>query len=306
MTQPGGRSRPRGAAGSGQTYGSLLYGIAARLRAAGCPEPGIEARLLLQHTQGITTERLLSALGKRAPAGAADAVEPLVARRIRREPLPYITGNREFYGRRFSVDSRVLVPRPETELLVERALEFASAFGHPRGDGLMIADICTGSGILAITLALEMPHAGIVATDISADALDAARVNAEALGAARRVEWLLGDAAGPLRGRFNIVVSNPPYVPTAALDAGEPELAFEPRIALDGGPDGLDVIRRVIQALPRALAGSHSVALIEVDPRSSGPAAALARRTMPSARVEVLPDLAGLDRCIEVRTVSDS
>lgn len=290
--------------GQGWTLADVVHDVRRLLAGAGVPEPEIESRLVVQHALGLSMTRLLASLRDPAPDGIEVQISGLVKRRLKREPLPYITGVREFFGRTFRVDRRVLVPRPETELLVERALEFAGEVegrDRPTGAGFRIADIGTGSGVLAVTLALELPRANVFGTDVSADALEVARSNADAMGAGR-IALLQGDLASLLEGRFDIVVSNPPYVPVRDLDTAEPELRHEPRLALDGGPDGLDVIRRLVAALPGLLRPYRAVALIEADPRSAGPAAGLAMRAMPDARVAVLPDLAGLDRCVEVRT----
>jgi methylase of polypeptide subunit release factors len=370
------REGPFAAGVAARALGSLVREVRSLLTAAGVPEPEIEARLMVQFALGMTTGQLLAGSRGPVPACASELLAAPLARRLKREPLPYITGVREFYGRTFSVDRRVLVPRPESELLVERAVEFAAEVGvggapAGRGAGLRIADIGTGSGALAVTLALELPEADVFASDLSGEALEVARENAERLGVARRVRWLQGDlvrpfenpstgsgrrlrdrpssrpfeslrdrrvedfsaagrpfeslrdrptsrpfespstgsgrrlrdrqTSGPGVRRFDIVVSNPPYVPSADVDSGEPELGYEPRLALEGGPDGLAVIRRLMAALPAILRPGRSVALVEADPRSAGPAADMARRAMPGAHVEVLPDLAGLDRCVEIR-----
>jgi len=287
------------------TIASLVAEVKRQLRAAEVPEPDIEARLLVQHVLRVSEEKLLASVRLLAPPGIEDKLGPLVVRRLRREPLPYILGWREFYGRRFMVDARVLIPRPETELLVERALEFAAGLRGvspgQRGEGLRIADIGTGSGALAVTLALELPGAVVFATDVSTDAIEVAYANAIALGAADRITFLQGDLASPMEGRSDIIVANPPYVTTANLKFTDPELTYEPLLALDGGPDGLAVIRRLVAGLPRILKAGASVALIEVDPVTSAATAALARQLMSNASVEVLPDLAGLDRCLEIR-----
>ena len=318
-------------AAAARTLGSLVREVRWLLTTAGVPEPEIESRLLVEFALGMTTAQLLARSREPVPADASERLAGPLARRLKREPLPYITGAREFYGRTFQVDQRVLIPRPESELLVERAVKFASeagggAAGH--GAGLRIADVGTGSGALAVTLALELPEAEVFASDSSGEALEVARVNAKRLGAARRIRWLQGDLVRPFEslsdsgrpfsrpfegpsassgrrlrdrassGQFDIVVSNPPYVPSADVDSGEPELGYEPRLALDGGPDGLAVIRRLIAGLPGIMRPGRSVALVEADPRSAGPAAEIARRAMPDAHVEVLPDLAGLDPCV--------
>lgn len=301
MVSKGGPGAP---GGQRQMVGEVVQDVRRLLASAGVPEPEIESRLIVQHALGLTTERLLAAMREAAPVGGDIQISGLLKRRLKREPLPYITGVRDFFGRTFHVDSRVLVPRPETELLVERALEFAAELekrDRQAGAGLRVADIGTGSGVLAVTLALELPRAEVSGTDISGDALAVAGRNGHALGASWAA-WLQGDLASPLSGRFDIVVSNPPYVPAGDIDTAEPELRYEPRLALDGGPDGLAVIRRLIAVLPGLLRPERAVALIEADPRSAGPAAELAMQMMPDARVAVLQDLAGLDRCVQVRT----
>ncbi len=174
------------------TSAALMHFIRARLQATGCPEPEIESRLIVQRAARMSTARLLASLNDVLPPGASDAAFEMLARRERREPLPYILGEREFYGRTFKVDRRVLIPRPETELLVERAIEF----GRERGD-IRIADIGTGSGALAVTIALELPDAEVTASDVSTGALDIARSNAIALGAAARVMFADGDLTAP-------------------------------------------------------------------------------------------------------------
>jgi release factor glutamine methyltransferase len=276
-----------------------------RLEAAVAPEPEIESRLLLAHALGMTQAKLLASMPDDAPHGAEGLVEPLLLRRVTREPLAYVLGVREFYGRPLRVDRRVLVPRPETELLVDLAIEFAAgveATDRPRGRGLRVADVGTGSGALAVTLALELPEAEVWASDLSVEALEVARMNGAALCGPRRVRFVQGDLASALTGRYDVVVANLPYLPTYALESAEPELRFEPRDALDGGPDGLRVIERLLSELTGVLSEGPAVALFEVDPRNAGRAAEIARAAVtPAAVVDVVPDLAGLDRCVRVQ-----
>lgn len=275
------------------TYRQLLRNIADRLRRAGVQEPALDARLLIRHAAGLSAEKLLASLSDAAPEGLADDLEPLVKRRENREPLQHITGHAHFFGREFHVDNRVLIPRPETEQLVEQAIGFAQQRGisAPR-----IVDIGAGSGALAVTLALELPGAEVWATDVSDDALEVARANAEALGAS--VHFAQGDLFDPLEGRFDVVVSNPPYIRTASLEGLAPELAWEPQGALDGGSDGLAVIRRLFDALPAYLKESESIALVEFDPPVAEESVAVAKSAFPSARVDVLTDLAGFERVL--------
>lgn len=163
-----------------------------------------------------------------------------IDQRMTGKPLAYIIGNAEFYGRTFIVDDRVLIPRPETEALIRHAITFTKQHPQP----MVIADIGTGSGCIAITLALEIPNATIIATDISADALIVARKNARQHGVEKRIEFIEGDMLDPVAGRhINLIVSNPPYVPSAEVSSVKNTsetygLAYEPQLALNGGPDG--------------------------------------------------------------------
>jgi release factor glutamine methyltransferase len=183
-----------------------------------------------------------------APPGFQTAFDAAIARRLSHEPVAYIVGEREFYGRPFRVTPEVLIPRPETEIVVDEARAVLSDRARGRPD-LSIVDIGTGSGCVAITLALEMPRLRVVATDISAGALGVARTNAEALGAIHRVWFVQASIVGGLTGPFDLIVSNPPYVPLADAATLMPDVReHEPAAALFGGRDGLDVIRAVVDA----------------------------------------------------------
>ena len=267
------------------------------LDAAGIPEAETEARLLVQHAAGLDTTAFLTALESRFPEGRRKSLAELLGRRAGREPLAYLLGRKEFFGREFDVDARVLIPRPETELLVELATESAAAAGH---SGLNIADIGTGSGILAITLAAELPGAAVTAVDIDPDALDVARRNAGKLGVSDRVTFVHADFKDMPGGRYEIVVSNPPYIRSSALLDLEPELSFEPVHALDGGDDGTAVLGPLIESLPNLLPSGRCAVFIEIDPPLAANAARQAANVLPGSRVEVYRDLAGLDRCLAV------
>ncbi len=216
----------------------------------------------------------------------------LVRRRAGGEPTAYLTGRREFFGRPFAVDDRVLVPRPETELLVDAAL----ALLPPGGAAL---DVGTGSGALGVTLALERPGGRVVAVDRSAAALEVARGNARALGA--EVTFLEGDLYGPLADddRFDLIVSNPPYVPTAELDRLPREVRREPRLALDGGPDGLALLARLAAGAPGRLRPGGALVLEMHESHEE----ALPRlcREAGFATAEARRDLAGLPRLVVAR-----
>jgi release factor glutamine methyltransferase len=204
-----------------------------------------------------------------------------------------LLGSVHFYGREFAIDSRVLVPRPETERLVDVTLAFMAHRDHT---ACRVLDVGTGSGVLACTLAAEIPSALVDATDRSADALALAAANARALGVGERCRFHLGNLAEPVTGvRYDIVVANLPYVPTADIPPAPDPLAFEPRMALDGGPDGLRHYAALVPALPRLLAPG-GIALLEAAPHQMDALRRLAARAFAGAEVAIGRDLAGLER----------
>jgi release factor glutamine methyltransferase len=270
--------------------------------------PRLDAELLLAHILGWDRARLLAE--GRAPLNEAQqsAFRELVGRRAALEPVAYLTGHKEFYGLEFVVDQRVLVPRPETELLVDLALAIArrktkdegrrTGIGHPSSfvfGRLSIADIGTGSGAIAVALAIYLPEARIVAIDISRDALEVARGNVERHGVAGRVRLIEGDLIEPLREPADMLISNPPYTILAEIDEGVRR--HEPHRALDGGPDGLDIYRRLLAQAPSKLK-PHGAMLLEIGATQGAAVVELARRHFPEALVSVHKDLAGLDRVV--------
>ena len=255
--------------------------------------PRLTAEILLAYA--LSSDRVRLYLDFDKPLGAPElaAFRELVKRRAAGEPTAYLVGRREFYGRTFRVDPRGLVPRPETELLVDAAL----AALPDSGAGL---DLCTGTGCVAVTLGLERPAARVVAVDLSPDAAALARENAAALGAAN-VEVLEGDlyAPVPAGARFDVVVANPPYVPTGELPGLARELHREPRLALDGGPDGLAIARPLVAgAIGRLLPGGT----LAVELHESH-AEVLPRLCLEAgfATAELRRDLAGLPRIVVAR-----
>jgi release factor glutamine methyltransferase len=217
-----------------------------RLRRAGIPpeEADLDARLLAQTILGWDAARFFTSANEAEGAGFAALYESLVARRERREPLAYITGRQEFWGLEFEVSPAVLIPRPETELIVEAALERFP----DRHASLEAADVCTGSGCLAVALAHERPGARIAAADVSADALRTAGRNADRHRVSDRVELVQADVLdGAGKKAVDLIVSNPPYVPDGDRATLQPEVRdHEPPIALFAGEDGLAIIRRLI------------------------------------------------------------
>jgi release factor glutamine methyltransferase len=210
--------------------------------------------------------------------------------------VPYLTGARGFYHLNFYVTPDVLIPRPETEHLIEAAL----VWGRDRA-GLRIADVGTGSGAIAITLARHLPGSRVWAVDVSAAALDVARNNASRHGVADRIAFVLGDLLEPAitaGQRFDLIAANLPYIPSAELDTLE-VVKHEPRLALDGGADGLDVIRRLLDQASRVLA-DEGLILLECAAGQGERVAALSRAAFPDAAVDVIPDLAGHDRVVRI------
>jgi release factor glutamine methyltransferase len=211
------------------------------------------------------------------------------------KPLAYLSHRQDFFGRTFYIDERALIPRPETELLVEEAISLAQKMYQ--GD-CTIADIGAGSGCIAITLALELPHARLWATDLSASALEVARKNALDHAVESRITFLEGDLLDPLPGPVDLLVANLPYVSSTWL-AGEPSIAFEPRQALDGGEDGADLLRRLLLLLPLYLRSSGS-ALLEIGEEQVFLAEWAQEHLGGTAAI--VPDLAGKPRLMRLRT----
>jgi release factor glutamine methyltransferase len=254
------------------------------LRAAGIEDPRLDAELLLAEATGWERARLVANPEAAIPPAATRRFAEMVRRRLRREPVAYILGRRGFRDLELVVDPRVLVPRPETELLVDFALELRP---------LSVLDVGTGSGALALAIAAELPDAEVTATDISAGALAVAAANAERLGLGARVELFEGTL--PPRGEeFDLVVANLPYV--SERDWGELQrevTAWEPREALLAGPDGLDVFR---SAVPALAAVTDTLAL-EIGQGQAAAVGGLLRAAGFSA-IESRPDLAGIERLV--------
>ncbi len=270
-----------------------------RRRLSGLPgaDAALEARVLLRRILGFTEMEILAFPERPVAAPAARRYRAAVARRAARVPFAYILGEREFWSIPLTVGPGVLIPRPETELLVETVLELC-----PNGDET-IADIGTGSGAVAVALAKEMPAARLVATDISRRALDVARRNALRHGAAN-IEFRGGDLLAPLdraglRAGLDVLVSNPPYIPAGEWRRLEPEVRdFEPRLALVGGRSGLDVITRLAAAAPGFLKPGGRLVL-EIGRGQARAVRSLLRS--PWADVEIRRDLAGIPRVAVAR-----
>ena len=231
---------------------ALIADARRRFRAAGIErdEAALDARLLAQRLLGWDAARLMTHGDEAASPEFAHDYEGLVARRVFREPLAYITGSREFWNLDIEVTPAVLIPRPETELLIEIALEH---FDHPQP--IRILDVCKGSGCVAVGLGREFPKATLVASDISQDALDVARRNLARYGVSARTQLVRADLLEGIEGPFDLIVANPPYVPTVDAPGLQPEVrGYEPPAALFAGEDGLQIVRRLVVQAAAALA----------------------------------------------------
>jgi release factor glutamine methyltransferase len=292
------------------TIGELLTSGTARLRLAGSESARLDTELLIGWAIGA--ERTAVIAHPEAPVGAAAAaaLEAALARREAGEPIAYIRGLKEFHGLAFSVDRRALIPRPETELLVTEAESEVAWLltSAPRPAGtpkVRVLDVGTGSGAIAIALATllrrrrMLAEVSIVAVDCSAEALDLARENAVGHAVADEIEFLEADLLPAPAAPFDLILANLPYIPTSEIDGLPIAASFEPRMALDGGPDGLAVIRRLLAALPGALA-AEGIALLEIG-FDQGPAMEAAVSEMPGDwTCRIQPDLSGRPRLAHV------
>jgi release factor glutamine methyltransferase len=279
------------------TIEAVLKWAADDFRARGIESPRLDAEVLLAHALATTRVQLFVDGKRPLTADELSRFREMVKRRRSREPTAYILGWREFYGRPYKVDARVLVPRPDTETLVGVALERTRACSM----STRVLDLCTGSGCVAITLGRERPTSSVTAVDVSEGALAVARENAMRLGA-YNVALRKGDLYEGLAGRaFDLVTANPPYIPSSDLAGLAPDVReHEPRLALDGGADGLDVLRRVVAGAPAVLAPGGVLA-VEIEYREAEPVRALfAEHGFED--VETAKDYARLDRVVSGRT----
>lgn len=293
------------------TVRELLLAGVNRLRASGSESPRLDAELLLGHALGA--DRTVVIGHPEAPVGssAADRFETDLRRREIGEPVAYIRGFKEFYGLAFATDRRALIPRPETERLVELAEDEVLrrlADGRPPGSpALRVLDVGTGAGTIAVALAVALrrrrvaDQVALFATDESPEALELARENAVGHSVGDRVLFLEADLLPPVvTTPWDVVVANLPYVRSGAVDGLPIAASFEPRAALDGGPGGLEVIGRLLERLPHAVAPG-GVALLEIGSDQGDAIGALAAARLPGWRCEVVPDLAGHPRVARLR-----
>jgi release factor glutamine methyltransferase len=246
------------------TIGRIVSWAADDFRGRGVESPRLEAELLLGHVLGIDRMRVILEQARELVPDELARYRELIVRRRKGEPVAYLRGYKEFYGRTFRTDGRALVPRPDTEALVETALRRTAAISL----SVRALDLCTGSGCVAISLARERPTIRVDAVDISEPAVALARENVLRLGAAFQMRLLVGDLFAPLdpaRDRYDLVTGNPPYIRSDDIERLQADVRdFEPRVALDGGADGLDVTRRIVEGAPDFLEPGGVLA-VEID-----------------------------------------
>lgn len=284
----------------------LLAWMTSAFTKKGLDSPRLFAEMLVAHVLGCERLRLYMDPDRPATPEERDRLRTLVGRALEHEPVQYLVGEGWFFGMPFTVDRRVLVPRPSTETAVEHIIQHARAEGRPKGEDLLIADVCTGSGCIAVALLKNLPEARAVATDLSEDALDVARRNADRHGVTDRIEFLAGDALEPLadhpptarKGAIHYLVSNPPYIPDDEWRDVPPNVKrHEPALALRGGKDGLDIVRRVIEGAAPLLAPG-GLLLVETAASRAEQTRALAEQIPELSSAQILHDADGLPRLL--------
>lgn len=256
-------------------------------------QPGVEAQVLVAHHLQQTRAWVAAHPDYELTAAQQAVLDDLLRHLSGGTPLPYLVGKQEFYGLAFTVTPDVLIPRPETELLVETALKIVHRLQFPR-----IVDVGAGSGCIAVTLAKHLPQAKLTAIDRSRAALEVARQNARTHGVEHRVHFLQGDLLSAFNGPFDAICANLPYIPSSTLA----QLAVnqhEPSLALDGGPDGLTFIRRLLSDAPRVL-NQHAFVLLEMEYRQGPACLQLAGEAFPNANVAIKQDFSGQDRLLVI------
>ena len=275
----------------------LWAAASGRLESAGKPDSSIEAEVLVRHVLGVDRAAFYTILGQDLTVDDAARIDELLGRRLSGEPLSYITRSREFYGLDFFVDDRVLIPRPETELLVDKVVEYAR--GRP-GRALTIADVGTGSGAIGVTLAHLLRDAAVVPSDVSPAALDVAAINARKHGVDDRVELRAGDLLEVLEGPVDVIVSNPPYLTDEEMAGLPVELRWEPAVSLRGNEDGLAVTSRLMGQAANYLK-TDGLMVVEVGHGQASAVMAMAREAFSTAEVSYDKDLVGIPRVVGVR-----
>jgi len=276
-----------------------LQSVTQTLRRAGIADASVEAELLLGHILGISKTQLYIEPERSLTSVETEHLCHLVRRRLDHEPAAYILGHCEFYGIDFCIDCHTFIPRPETELLVEKAVELASRISH-QGKRITIADVGTGCGAIAISLALALPQAKIYATDISASALQVAEMNCRRHAVSSQVELLQGNLLEPLSQPVDMIVANLPYIKSCEFKDLSPEVRnFEPTTALAGGEDGLGKIQQILEQMPGKL-NYGGCFLLEIGQGQGRMVTSLIKSYFPQASMELISDLGGIERVVKV------
>ena len=262
-----------------------------RLTAADVDAPRLTAEVALAYALGINRTRLLASSDRPLTPEQLARADRILEQLEQGEPLAYVVGHREFYDVDLLTDARALIPRPETECLIEQALKTLAAHPAP-----VIADVGTGCGAIAVTLAKHLPQAALIATDLSPDAIELARANARQIGVAQRVDFRVGSLLEPVTETLDLLAANLPYID----DKDWPYLAktirgHEPKMAFVGGADGLDLVRQLLHAAPR-VTRPGSLILLEIGAYHGDAVTDIARENFPQAHIDIKPDYAGLDR----------
>jgi len=268
-----------------------------KLESAGIPDARLEAEVLVMNVMRMARQSIFAEQETEVTGQQQAALDEFLERRYSREPLAYILGQREFYGINVVLTPAVLIPRPETEGLVEQAL-FMALMGMESTE-LTIADVGTGSGAIAINLAIHLPSAKVYAVDVQDAVLDVAAYNVRVHGVADRVNLAIGDLLDAVPEPVDLIVANLPYIPTDRIPTLQPEVQQEPVLALDGGPDGLDLVRRLLIQAEDKL-NSHGIILLEIDPDQIPVVQELALQHFPEGSTSVEKDLAGMDRILSI------
>jgi release factor glutamine methyltransferase len=289
------------------TIRDLLKVTTEYLKQKNIEAPRLSAEVLLAHLLALTRVDIYLRFDQPLNDQEVSRYRALIKRRLNREPLQYITGTQEFWSLDFEVDPSVLIPRPESELLVETALSLYRAGRIPHPDRPRFLDLCAGSGALAVSLAREVEDATVWASDISDEALTIARLNAADHGVTNRIAFMSGDLCQPALERhltFDLIVSNPPYIPSDVLESLSPEVRmYEPRLALDGGEKGMFYIEKILMQCPDCLHPGGWV-LVEMDPEQTARALKVIEETGRYEKWERVKDYSGRYRMVMARKVS--
>lgn len=268
------------------------------LKNSGFPEYINETRILISYYMKWTTANYISNLNYEINNENISNINKLIERRIQNEPIQYITQSTEFYKRKFFINSNVLIPRNETELLVIQAIDFIkkNKIKNPK-----ILDICTGSGVVGISLGKEIPFSNITVSDISSEALEIAKINAKKHKL--NINFILSDCLKNIYGEFNIIVSNPPYIKTNNLKFLDEEIKKEPKIALNGGPKGTKIIEKILEDIPRICKKNKYGIFIEIDPDLKENCIEISEKYFPLNQINLTKDLNGLVRNLVIKNL---